>query len=101
MLRRLLDDKFLASFNSGKPYDKGAFIELILPGNVDPSESHTLTDQNVIADHGTAVVVGINTVSGIANTSSRGLDRWSIRAESDPVTGQRLATRRAAATART
>jgi hypothetical protein len=63
-LRRILDDKFLASFGSNKPYDKEAFIKLILTGDVDPTESQTLTDQNVIVDHDTAVVVGTDTMRG-------------------------------------
>lgn len=66
-LRRILDDKFLASFGSGKPHDKEGFIKLILAGDVDPTESQTLTDQNVIVDHDTAVVVGIDTVRGTEN----------------------------------
>lgn len=63
-LRRILDDKFLASFGPSEPYDKEAFIKIILTGDVDPTESQTLTDQNVIVDHDTAVVVGIDTARG-------------------------------------
>jgi len=44
-----------------------AFIRLILTGEVDPTESQALTDQNVIVDHDTAVVVGIDTVRGTEN----------------------------------
>jgi len=60
-LRRILDDKFVASFGAEKPYDKEAFIKLIVSGDVDPTESQTLTDRIVIIDHDTAVVVGIDT----------------------------------------
>lgn len=60
-LRRILDDKFLASFDSSEPYDKESFIKIILSGDVDPTESQTLTNQDVIVDHDTAVVVGIDT----------------------------------------
>jgi hypothetical protein len=63
-LRRILDDKFLASFGSSKPYDKEAFIKVNLKGDVDPTESQTLTDQTVIVDHDTAVVVGTDTLRG-------------------------------------
>jgi hypothetical protein len=47
-LCRILDDKFVASFGSSKPYDKEAFIRLIRAGSVDPTESQTLTEENVI-----------------------------------------------------
>ena len=63
-LRRILDDKFLASFDAGKPYDKEAFIKLIMSGDVDPTETQTLTDENVIIDEDTAVVVGTDTQHG-------------------------------------
>ena len=63
-LRRILDDKFLASFGAGKPYDKEAFIKLIMSGGVDPTESQTLTDESVIIDDDTAVVVGTDTERG-------------------------------------
>jgi len=63
-LRRILDDKFLASFGAGKPYDKGAFIREIISGDVDPTESQTLTDQTVIVDGDTAIVVGTDTLRG-------------------------------------
>ncbi len=70
-LRRILDDKFLASFGSSKPYDKEAFIKLILTADVDPTESQTLTDQNVIIDHDTAVVVGTDTLRSTKNGTPR------------------------------
>ncbi len=63
-LRRILDDKFLASFNADTPLDKESFIKLIVTGYADPTESQTLTDQNVIIDHDAAVVVGTDTVRG-------------------------------------
>lgn len=63
-LRRLLDDKFVASFGGEKPLDKEAFIKLIVSGDPDPTETQTLTDRNVILDHDTAVVVGIDTERG-------------------------------------
>ena len=63
-LGRILDDKFVASFNADKPLDKEAFIKLIVTGDVDPTESQTLADQNVILDQDTAVVVGTDTERG-------------------------------------
>ena len=64
-LRRILADKFVASFGGGKPYDKEAFIKYILSGDVDhPAESQTLTDETVVVDDDTAVVVGTDTVRG-------------------------------------
>src|SRR5215472_977917 len=63
-LRRILDDKFVASFGAEKPYDKEAFIKGTLSGDVDPTESQTLTDRTVIIDHDTAVVVGTDTERG-------------------------------------
>jgi steroid delta-isomerase-like uncharacterized protein len=63
-LRRILDDKFVASFGAEKPYDKEAFIKGIVRGDVDPTESQTLTDRAVTIDHDTAVVVGTDTLRG-------------------------------------
>ena len=63
-LQRILDDKFLASFGAAKPYDKDAFIKAVTNGDVDPTESETLTDETVIIDRDTAVVVGTDTVRG-------------------------------------
>lgn len=63
-LRRILDDKFVATFSADKPMDKEAFIKLIVTGEVDPTESQTLTDRNVILDQDTAVSVGTDTERG-------------------------------------
>lgn len=63
-LRRILDDKFVASFGGEKPLDKEAFIKVIVSGETDPTESQTLTDRQVILDGDTAVVVGVDTESG-------------------------------------
>jgi len=63
-LRRILDDKFLASFGAEKPYDKEAFIKEIVSGDLDPTESQTLTDRAVIIDRDTAVIVGTDTLRG-------------------------------------
>jgi hypothetical protein len=66
-LRRILDNKFLASFGAEKPYDKDAFITHIISNDVDPTESQTLTDESVIIDQDTAIVVGTDTVRGTDN----------------------------------
>ena len=63
-LRRILDDKFVASFGVKKPYDKEGFIKAIVSDDVDPTESQTLTDETVVIDDDTAVVVGTDTVRG-------------------------------------
>jgi len=63
-LQRILDDKFVASFGAAKPYDKEAFIKAVTSGDVDPTESQTLTDETVIIDGDTAVVVGTDTARG-------------------------------------
>ncbi len=63
-LQRILDDKFVASFGVKKPYDKEGFINAIVSDDVDPTESQTLTDETVVIDDDTAVVVGTDTVRG-------------------------------------
>ena len=63
-LRHILDDKFVATFGAEKPFDKEGFIKLIVKGDVDPTESETLTDETVVIDHDTAVVVGTDKVRG-------------------------------------
>jgi hypothetical protein len=63
-LRRILDDKFVARFGAKKPYDKEAFIKQEVSGDVDPTQSQTLTDETVTIDHDTAVVVGTDTARG-------------------------------------
>ena len=63
-LRRILDDKFVASFGAAKPYGKEDFIKGIVSGDVDPTESQTITDRTVIVDEDTAVIVGTDTLHG-------------------------------------
>ena len=63
-LRRILDDKFVASFGTGKPIDKEAFLKELVSTTVDPTESQSLTDRRVILDQDTAVVVGTDTERG-------------------------------------
>jgi len=49
-LRRILDDKFVASFGVKKPYDKENSSRQ-LSDDVDHTESQTLTDETVIIDN--------------------------------------------------
>jgi cobalamin biosynthesis protein CobT len=63
-LGQILDDKFIASFGVKEPYDKETFIKHIVTGDADPTESQTLTNETVIIDQDTAVVVGTDTVRG-------------------------------------
>ncbi|HEV2174768.1 MAG TPA: nuclear transport factor 2 family protein [Nitrospira sp.] len=63
-LRRILDGKFVATFGAGRPHDKEGFIKGIVSGDVDPTESQTLTDQTVIIDEDTAVSIGTDTLHG-------------------------------------
>ena len=63
-LGRILDDKFVLSFGTGKPHDKEDFINLTVSDDFDPTESHTLTDETVLIDGDTAVVVGTDTERG-------------------------------------
>lgn len=37
-LERILDDRFLATFSSGKTIDRGAFIDCIMGASIDPFE---------------------------------------------------------------
>jgi ketosteroid isomerase-like protein len=64
-LRRILDEKFVVTFGTKTPpYDKEAFIKGILAGDVDPTKSQTLSDQTVIVDGDTGVVVATDTERG-------------------------------------
>jgi ketosteroid isomerase-like protein len=69
-LRRILDDKFVASFGAGKPIDKEAFLKEIASTDVDPTESQSLTDRRVILDQDTAVVVGTDTERGTRKSAA-------------------------------
>lgn len=75
-LRRILDDKFVARFGAQKPKDKEAFIKQILADDI---ESQTLTDQTVVIDQDTAVVVGTDTVRGKENGAAYTADlRYTV-----------------------
>ena len=64
-LRSILDDRFNATFGSGKTYNKEAYIKAIIgDGVVDATGSQTLTDETVLVDRDTAVVIGTDTARG-------------------------------------
>ena len=64
-LRRILDDRFVATFGAARTYDKEAFIALFAGGDTDDaSRSQTITDDAVIIDGDTAVLVGTDTARG-------------------------------------
>lgn len=61
-LRRILDDKFIVSYGTRPPYNKDVFIQHETSGEVDPTASQTLTDETVVVDQDTAIVVGTDTM---------------------------------------
>jgi ketosteroid isomerase-like protein len=65
-LRRILDEKFIATFGAGPPLNRDAFIHAIVSGT-DTDVSQTLSDSTILTDGDTAVVAGIDTVRGVAN----------------------------------
>ena len=69
VLRRILDDRFVATFGAAKTYDKEAFIKLFA-GDVDPTASHNLTYEAVIIDEDSAVLVGTDTARGTRDSKA-------------------------------
>ena len=64
-LRSILDDRFNATFGSGKTYNKEAYIKAMIgDGVVDATGSQTLADETVLVDRDTAVVIGTDTARG-------------------------------------
>jgi hypothetical protein len=60
-LQRILDDKFITTSGSGAPHDKDYFIKALTKGKADPAQSQSLTDESVVVDGDTAVIVGTDT----------------------------------------
>jgi hypothetical protein len=60
-LDRILDDGFISTFESGKPTRKAAFIKSLTKGKPDPRQSQSLTDETIIVDGDTAILVGTDT----------------------------------------
>ena len=63
-LRRILDDKFVVTFGAKEPFGKEAFIKEEVSEPVDPTESQTLSNESVVVEGDTAIVVGIDTLRG-------------------------------------
>lgn len=61
-LHRILDDRFVATWASGKTVDKEAFIKGVTSGDINPTMTQTLTDRTFLIDGDTAVVVETDTV---------------------------------------
>jgi ketosteroid isomerase-like protein len=60
-LRRILDDQFISTSGAGQPGNKEGFIKSLTAGKADPRQSQSLTDESVVVDGDTAVVVGTDT----------------------------------------
>lgn len=60
-LRRILDDQFITTSGAGQPGNKEKFIKSLTAGKADPRQSQSLTDESVVVDGDTAVVVGTDT----------------------------------------
>ena len=63
-LRRILDDRFLATFGSGRTLDKAGFIALITGDDLHVMLSCDFTDRRLILDADTAVIVDTATMRG-------------------------------------
>jgi ketosteroid isomerase-like protein len=64
-LRRILDEKFVATVGAGRPFNREAFIRAVVSGT-DTDVTQTLSDAAVVVDRDTAVVIGTDTVRGVA-----------------------------------
>jgi len=60
-LDRILDDQFISTYGAGKPTRKAAFIKSLTKGEADPRQSQSLTDETVVVDGDTAILVGTDT----------------------------------------
>lgn len=60
-LGRILDDQFISTYGGGKPTRKAAFIKSLTKGRADPSVSQSLTDESVVVDGDTAILIGTDT----------------------------------------
>ena len=61
-LRRVLNDRFVATFGAAKPLDKAGFIKLILSGERDLTTTQDFSDRTLIVDGDTAVLVETDTL---------------------------------------
>jgi len=60
-LDRILDDQFISTYEAGKPTRKAAFIASLTKGKADPKQTQSLTDETVVVDGDTAILVGTDT----------------------------------------
>ena len=60
-LERILDDQFISTYGAGKPTRKAAFIASLTKGKPDPKQSQSLTDETIVVDGDTAILVGTDT----------------------------------------
>jgi len=65
-LRRILDDKFIATFGAGAPIRRDAFINAVVSSKT-THVTQTLGDSTIVTDGDTGVVAGVDTVRGIAH----------------------------------
>jgi len=64
VLKRILDDRFIATFGSGAPLGKDAYIKSIVDDTSNVMSSETLSDETFIIDRDTAVTAGMVTIRG-------------------------------------
>ena len=60
-LDRILDHQFISTYGAGKPTRKKAFIASLTKGKADPRQTQSLTDETVVVDGDTAILVGTDT----------------------------------------
>jgi ketosteroid isomerase-like protein len=65
-LKRLIHDRYIVTFNTGKLHNKEEFIKAFA-GSKPEQTRQTLSDETVIVDHDTAIVVGTDTLQGTKN----------------------------------
>ena len=64
-LRRILDERFMATFGTGKSVDKEGFIKVVLGDGADNTLSQDLSEQALRVADDTAVIFETDTVRGI------------------------------------
>jgi ketosteroid isomerase-like protein len=60
-LNLILDDQFITTSGAGRPHNKADFIKSLTKGSAYPAQSQSLTDESVVVEGDTAVVVGTDT----------------------------------------
>ncbi len=92
-LDRILDDQFISTYGAGKPTRKAAFIASLTKGKADPRQSQSLTDETVLVDGDTAILIGTDTFHRTDHAEPDGLalrytitcvrknGRWTVLAE--------------------